>query len=66
MRAKVKFEIYQSPRTGGLWYWRVRYRNGRIGADCGFGYTRKYDAKRAIYRLVAVVSQLPLLIYTYG
>lgn len=33
------------------WRWRLRHRNGRIMADSGEGYKRKYGAVRAWARI---------------
>lgn len=39
----------------GLWYWRAVAGNGRIIADGGEGYSRKYNAQRAYDRFTDLV-----------
>ena len=41
----MRFEIY--PDKKGLWRWRLKARNGRIVADSGQGYVRRWNAFRA-------------------
>lgn len=49
MKDQNTFEIYKA-RDG--WRWRVKARNGRIIAESGEAYTRKYDCNLAMYRLI--------------
>lgn len=55
----MRFEIYRSrykEEDGsytyfGMWYWRLRARNGRIIADGSEGYASRRGVLRAIQRL---------------
>jgi uncharacterized protein YegP (UPF0339 family) len=44
------FVVY---RADDGWRWRARARNGRILADSGEAYTRRYDAALALERLIS-------------
>jgi len=48
------FRIYRA-RDG--WRWRAVRANGRIVADSGEAYTRKADARRAVWRFVGVIDR---------
>lgn len=48
------FEYYKA--RSGKWYWRCRHSNGKITADCGFGYSRKDSCQRAIKRHIKAMS----------
>lgn len=47
-----RFEVY--PDAGGEWRWRLVARNGRIVAESGEGYKRRYPAVRAAYTVKGV------------
>lgn len=46
----MTFEVYRSldPNPKQAYRWRLVAKNGRVVADSGEGYSRKYDALRAI------------------
>ena len=48
------FRIYQG-RDG--WRWRAVRANGRIVADSGEAYTRKGDARRALWRFIRAIDR---------
>jgi len=48
------FRIYRA-RDG--WRWRAVRANGRIVADSGEAYTRKADARRAVWRFIGAVDR---------
>lgn len=43
----------------GQWGWRLKARNGEIVCQSE-GYTRRYDAKRALVRFIAAVQKLEM------
>ena len=48
----MRFEIYADRR--GLWRWRLKARNGRIVADSGQGYVRRWNALRAAQKVTYI------------
>lgn len=48
-------QIYRS--HNGLWYWRIRARNGRIIADGSEGYVSRSNASRAFKRACDVIAE---------
>jgi len=52
----MKFHIYRD--KAGEYRWRLVARNGRIRADSGEGYTRKYDCQRAIWGAIYDLSRM--------
>ena len=50
----MKFHIYRD--KAGEWRWRLVARNGRIRADSGEGYTRKFDCERAISDVIGIMQ----------
>jgi len=48
------FHVY---RAKDGWRWRAVRANGRIMADGGEAYTRKADARRAVWRLIAAIDR---------
>ncbi len=44
----MRFEYYES---GGMWFWRLRARNGKIVADGGESYFNESSVLRALRRL---------------
>lgn len=49
------FTLYRDRSVGRTWRWRLVSRNGRVVADSGEGYRRRYDATRMIGRLKLLV-----------
>lgn len=47
---RVVFEIYKA-RDG--WRWRAKARNGRIIAESGEAYTRRYDCNSSMQKLIS-------------
>jgi uncharacterized protein YegP (UPF0339 family) len=45
----MRFVIYED--DAGRYRWRLVWDNGNIGADSGYGYTRRRDARRAAQRV---------------
>lgn len=45
----MKFEVYQGKK--GLFYWRLKAKNGRIIADGAEGYANRQNARRAVLQL---------------
>lgn len=58
MNPALKFELYKD--AGGGYRWRARSSNGRIVADGGESYKRRWGARHAAVRFVAEVGQLNL------
>jgi uncharacterized protein YegP (UPF0339 family) len=50
----MKFVVYQD--ISGKWRWRAK-RSGRIVADSGQGYSRKFDAKKSAKHFCVAASR---------
>lgn len=57
--AKPKITVYQD--AGGEWRWRLQAGNNRIVADSSEGYTRRCDARYAVYRVAKMFISHPRL-----
>lgn len=53
------FEIYAAPDG---WRWRLVAENGKVTADSGEAYSKRWTAKRAVDRL-RVVAAKALVVY---
>jgi uncharacterized protein YegP (UPF0339 family) len=58
VKKQTKFELY---RAVDGWRWRLVAGNGRIIADSGEAYTRRYDAARAITVVRVEANEAPLV-----
>lgn len=54
MKKFAEFEVYQDKRKE--WRWRLRYRNGRIVADSGEGYSSRRKCVYAVGRLPTIAE----------
>jgi uncharacterized protein YegP (UPF0339 family) len=54
-KKKFSFHIYKTSSTN-QWYWRLSHKNGNIMADCGEGYRRKADCRKAIYSIIDAIG----------
>jgi len=54
---KKKSPIRWYRDSQGQWRWRVVGRNGRIVAASSEAFTRKYDAKRNLWRLLELGTE---------
>lgn len=63
MREIMTFTVYQD--RSKEWRWRAK-RNGRITADSGEGYTRRYDCERAVRRFVKSIHKKAVLFTENG
>ena len=50
MKPRYTFEIYRDHEK--QFRWRAKYRDGKIVADSGQGYSRKADCRRAMVNLM--------------
>jgi uncharacterized protein YegP (UPF0339 family) len=55
-RPAAAFELYLDHARE--YRWRLKARNGRIIADSGEGYSTKRNARRAVFRMMAVVGMV--------
>jgi uncharacterized protein YegP (UPF0339 family) len=58
VKKQTTFELY---KAADGWRWRLVAANGRIIADSGEAYTRRYDAARAITRVRVEANGAPLV-----
>lgn len=58
MTSSVRFEIYKD--VAGGFRWRARSTNGKIVADSGEAYKRRWGARHAAVRFVTEVGQIDL------
>lgn len=50
---QAKFKVYRDKAHG--WRWTLLGANGKVIADSGEAYTRKYDCQRAVGRVIHAV-----------
>lgn len=53
----AKFVVYKDRKSE--WRWRLKAKNGRIVADSGEGYTTRWRAVKAAYRVQVIAMMAP-------
>jgi len=58
MKSTMRFEVYKD--AAGGFRWRARASNGKVVADSGEAYKRRWAARHAAVRFVAEAGQIDL------